>query len=322
MYTNPSNHTTFIFFIITGISDIEEFQNLIFILVLFIYLLTLGGNMTILLLVCFDRHLHTPMYFFLANLSISDMSSSTITLHKSLVIHITGNKIISYSSCLAQMYMFASLTGHELFILTAMSYDRYVAICNPLRYHTIMSNNTCVLLAMCCWVLGFVVVIPPTVTVSGFICYTSNKINHFFCEMASLTMLTCSDTSVLELLNLTEGLIVATLLPFLLTFIPYIFIISTILRISSSTGRRKAFYTCSSHLTVVVLLYVILTCQYIVPTSTDSKKFFSLFNTAAVPMLNPLIYSLKNKDVMSALRRCLRWCRVKYGKTHGLERNI
>ncbi|KAM5145276.1 olfactory receptor 6C74-like [Mantella aurantiaca] len=323
MSTNPSNHTTFTFFIIKGLSDIPEFENPIFILVLFIYLLTLGGNMTILFLVCFDRHLHTPMYFFLANLSILDMSSSTITLHKSLVVHITGSKMISYFDCLFQMYMFASLTGNELFMLTAMCYDRYVAICNPLRYHAIMNNNTCALLAMCCWVLGFILVIPPAVTVSRFTCYTSNEINHFFCDMVSLTMLTCSDTLVLELLNLTEGLIVATLMPFLLTFISYVFIISTILRIPSRTGRRKAFYTCSSHLTVVVLLYVILTCQYIVPiNSADSKKFFSLFNTAAVPMLNPVIYSLKNKDVNLALQRFLRRFWINYDKTHGLRRNI
>ncbi|XP_018421042.1 PREDICTED: olfactory receptor 6C74-like [Nanorana parkeri] len=323
MYTNPSNHTSFTFFTLKGISDIPELQDPIFILVLLIYLLTLGGNMAILTLVCFDRHLHTPMYFFLANLSISDMSSSTITLHKSLVIYTTGNKIISYSGCLVQMYMFASVTGHELFVLTAMSYDRYVAICNPLRYHTVMSSKACALLATCCLVLGFVLVIPPSVIVSSFTCYNSNEINHFFCDMVSLTKLTCSDTLVLELLTLTEGLIVSTLTPFLLTFISYIFIISTIIKIPSSTGRRKAFYTCSSHLTVVVLLYIILTCQYIVPISSmDSKKFFSLFNTAAVPLLNPVIYSLKNKDVKSALQRCLRRCRINYEKTHGPRRNV
>nr|DBA20753.1 TPA: hypothetical protein GDO54_017500 [Pyxicephalus adspersus] len=307
MNINPSNHSAIVFFIIKGISDVPELQDLIFVLILFIYLLTLGGNMTILILVCCDRHLHTPMYFFLANLSFLDMSSSTITLHKSLAIYVTGSKIISYLSCLTQMYMFASITGQELFILTAMSYDRYVAICNPLRYHAIMNNKTCVVLAVSCWVLSFTQVIPPTVSVSGFTCYISNEINHFFCDMMSLTMITCSDTSVLQLLNFTEGLIVSTLTPFLLTFISYAFIISTILRIPTSAGRRKAFYTCSSHLTVVVLLYVILTCQYIIPVvSTDSKKFFSLFNTIAVPMLNPIIYSLKNKDVKSALQRFLR----------------
>ncbi|KAM9326412.1 olfactory receptor 6C74-like [Gastrophryne carolinensis] len=306
MNISPSNHTIY-FFIIKGISDAPELQDSIFILVLFIYLMTLCGNMTIFLLVCFDHHLHTPMYFFLANLSIIDVFSSTITLHKSLVIYSLGNKMISYSGCLAQMYIFASLAGQELFILTAMSYDRYVAICNPLRYHTIMNNKSCTLLAASCWVVGFVQVIPPVVLVSHFTCYTSIEINHFFCDMASLTILTCSDTSILQLLNLTEGLIFSTLIPFLLTFLSYIFILSTIFRMSSRSGRQKAFYTCSAHLTVVILLYLILTCQYIVPVSSvDSKKFFSLFNTAAVPLLNPLIYSLKNKDVKLALRRCLR----------------
>ncbi|XP_069800254.1 olfactory receptor 6C74-like [Dendropsophus ebraccatus] len=307
MNLNPSNETMVAYFIIKGITDIPELQLPIFLLVLLIYLVTLGGNMTILLLVCLDHRLHTPMYFFLANLSIVDMSSSTISLHKVLFIFISGNYAISFNGCITQMYLFASIMGHELFILSAMSYDRYVAVCKPLRYHSVMTREICVLLASCCWVLGFLQVIPPVVIVSGFTCYVSNHIDHFFCDIVSIKRLTCSDTSILEILNLTEGLVLSTLLPFILTFIPYGFIISAIIKIPTSTGRRKAFYTCSSHLTVVIILYVILTCQYILPVTVNSsdKKFFSFFNTAAVPMLNPLIYSLKNKDVKSALRRWL-----------------
>ncbi|XP_075692814.1 olfactory receptor 6C74-like [Rhinoderma darwinii] len=305
MSLNPPNQTIVAYFIIKGISDAPELQLPLFLLVLLIYLVTLGGNMTLLLLVYFDHQLHTSMYFFLANLSMVDMSSSTITLHKILLVFISGNDAVSFHGCITQMYFFASITVDELFILAAMSYDRYVAICNPLRYHSVMTGRTSVLLASCCWVLGFLMVIPPVVIVSGFTCYTSNHIDHFFCDMMSLVSLTCSDTSILEIMNLTEGLILATLSPFILTFIPYGFIISTIIKIPTSTGRRKAFYTCSSHLTVVTILYVILTCQYILPTTlnTADKKYFALFNTAAVPMLNPLIYSLKNKDVKSALRR-------------------
>ncbi|XP_040262349.1 olfactory receptor 6C4-like [Bufo bufo] len=305
MNLNPPNQTMVAYFIIQGISNVPELQLPIFLLVLLIYLVSLGGNMTILLLVCFDHHLHTPMYFFLANLSIVDMSSSTITLHKVLLTFISGYDAVPFYGCITQMYLFASITGHELFILAVMSYDRYVAICNPLRYHSVMTSGVCVLLASCCWVLGFLLIIPPVVIVSGFTCYTSNCIDHFFCDMVSLVKLTCSDTSILEILILTEGLIISTLLPLILTCIPYGFIFSTIIKIPTSTGRRKAFYTCSSHLTVVTILYVILTCQYILPTkvNTADKKFFSLFNTAAVPILNPLIYSLKNKDVKLALRR-------------------
>ncbi|XP_073404766.1 olfactory receptor 6C74-like [Dendrobates tinctorius] len=305
MNLNPSNRTMVAYFIIKGISDVEELQLPIFLLVLLIYLVTLGGNMIIFLLVCFDHHLHNSMYFFLANLSIVDLSSSTITLHKVLLIFISGNDFVSFHDCITQMYLFASITGHELFILAAMSYDRYVAICNPLRYHSVMTIQICQLLASCCWVLGFLLIIPPLVIVLGFNCYTSNHIDHFFCDMMSLVRLTCSDISLLEIVILTEGLILSTLLPFILTFLPYGFIIWTIMKIPTSGGRRKAFYTCSSHLTVVTTLYIILSCQYILPTTVNSadKKFFSLFNTAAIPMLNPLIYSLKNKDVKAALRR-------------------
>ncbi|KAM4696255.1 olfactory receptor 6C74-like [Rhinophrynus dorsalis] len=311
MFIKSINQTSMTYFIIKGISDRPELQVPVFLLTLVIYLITIGGNITILLLVCLDHQLHIPMYFFLGNLSIVDMSSVTVTLHKILISFITGNKSVSFLSCMTQLYFFASFTGHELLILTVMSYDRYVAICNPLRYHTIMSNKVCVLLITVCWIWGFLQVIPPVFLLAGFSCYVSNEINHFFCDMVPLMNLSCNDTSVLAILNLTEGLILSTLTPFVLTIISYVFIIITILRIQTSTGRRKAFYTCSSHLTVVIILYVLLICQYLIPTRTnnlDFNKLFSLFNTAIVPMLNPLIYSLKNKDVNSALKsRLQRW---------------
>ncbi|KAM4641869.1 olfactory receptor 8D1-like [Discoglossus pictus] len=308
-----TNQSIVTHFIIKGISDVQDFQAPIFLLVLLIYLLTLGGNMSILLLICLDPHLHTPMYFFLGNLSILDMSCSTITLHKALVIFVTGDKTVSYINCMAQLYIFSCLACDELLILTAMSYDRYMAICNPLHYPLVMNHTVCALLALVCWVLGFLEVIPYVVLLSGFSCYRSNIINHFFCDLVPIVNISCSDTSVLETLMLIEGLLLLSLTPFLLTFISYFFIIITIMKIKSSYGRSKAFYTCSSHLTVVVLLYVTLVCQYLRPTTKDSlesNKLFSLFNTAAVPMLNPLIYSLRNKDVTSALRRSLRPCKL------------
>ncbi|XP_018421041.1 PREDICTED: olfactory receptor 5V1-like [Nanorana parkeri] len=300
-------------FYIKGITDVSELQVFIFVPVMLIYLITLGGNMTIILLICLDRHLHTPMYFFLANLSIVDVSSSTITLHKVLVIFITGDHMVSYPACITQMYIFASLIGHELLILSAMSYDRYVAVCNPLRYHMIMNSRVCSLLAVSCYLMGFVQVLPAVVIFSGFSCYTSNEINHFFCDMIPLIKIICNDTSVLDIVFLIQGIFVITLLPFLFTFISYIFIICAIMRIRSNTGKRKAFFTCSSHLTVVILLYTTLVSQYLTPTSLgtlNAKKMFSLFNTAAVPMLNPLIYSLKNKDVKSAVKRRLESCKI------------
>uniref|UniRef100_A0A8C5R047 Olfactory receptor n=1 Tax=Leptobrachium leishanense TaxID=445787 RepID=A0A8C5R047_9ANUR len=302
------NHSVVTHFFILGISDDPELHVPIFLLVLFIYLTTIVGNTTILLLVCLDLQLHTPMYFFLGNLAIVDISSSTVSLHNILIIFVTGDRSVSYVNCLSQMFFFGAFIGTELQFLMVMSYDRYVAVCNPLRYTVIMSSRVCFLLAMLCWVASHLQCLPFVILVSGFSCYRSNVINHFFCDLMPLLKLSCSDTTVLEILFLVEGLLFFNVIPFLITFTPYVFIIVAILKIPSNTGKRKAFYTCSSHLTVVILLYVILMCQYMRPVteeSMDSNKLFSLFNTAAIPILNPLIYSLNNKDVKSALRR--RW---------------
>ncbi|KAM5145995.1 olfactory receptor 8D1-like [Mantella aurantiaca] len=307
---HSTNQTMLTYFIIKGISEASNLQVPIFLLVLLIYLVTLGGNATILTLVCLDPQLQTPMYFFLCNLSILDISSSTVTLHKILVRFLSGDNTVSVKACMTQMFIFTSLVCNELLILTAMSYDRYVAICNPLRYSTVMSRRVCGVLSAVSWGLGFIESLPHIILISRFTCYKSKVINHFFCDIVPLIKLSCDDTSLSDFLIFICGLFLATF-PFLLTFIPYVSIIRTIHNIRSHTGKRKAFYTCSSHLTVVILLYVTLVCQYLRPASTDnmeSNKVFSLFNTAAVPMLNPLIYSLKNKEVKSALKRC--WFRM------------
>ncbi|KAM4641728.1 olfactory receptor 8G50-like [Discoglossus pictus] len=310
--TDQENQTRVTYFIIKGISDVPELQTPIFLLVLLIYLTTLCGNMTIVLLVCLDPHLHTPMYFFLGNLSFIDMFSTTVTLYHVLTSYITGDHTVSFGACLGQMSCFASLAIDQLTLLTAMSYDRYVAICNPLRYHVMMNCRVCVLLAIVCWLLGFIETIPFLVLLINS-CYRSNIINHFFCDSVPLTKITCSEIFLIKVLLFTLALFGIFLIPFLLTFISYGFIITTILRIRTSTGRLKAFNTCSSHLTVVILLYVILICQYIKPStmeSLESNKLFSLFNTAAVPILNPIIYSLKNKDVKSAFRRLMKLSKI------------
>ncbi|KAM3912182.1 olfactory receptor 6C74-like [Leptodactylus fuscus] len=315
------NQTTIEGFRLKGVSDVAGLQVLIFLLVLLIYLISLGGNLTILLLVCCDRHLHTPMYFFLANLSIIDISSSTTALHRIFIIFITHNHLVSTlastthnhmvstSACMAQLYIVSTLTSNESSILTAMSYDRYVAICRPLHYHIIMSRRLCGLLASICWGFGFIEMAPVIVFILRFSCYISKEIDHYFCDILPIRDITCSDTSPLDFYILSFGNMNIFIL-LCLIIIPYIFIISCILRISSSTGRRKAFYTCSSHIMVVVLFYSSMVLQYIVTVS--GNKIFSLFNTAVVPMMNPLIYSLKNKDVKSALRRKFEFLQKKY----------
>ncbi|XP_018421034.1 PREDICTED: olfactory receptor 146-like [Nanorana parkeri] len=308
------NQTTVKYFIITGISESPILQAPIFLLVLLLYLVTLGGNMIIVLLICLDHHLHTPMYYFLCNLSVLDFCCSTVTLHRILSTFVTGERAISYLTCIAHMYFFGSFICDELLFLTAMSYDRYVAICNPLRYTQVMNGGVCLLLSIVCWILGFLEMIPFIVLISRFTCYKSNIINHFFCDTVEVFKLSCSDTSIFNIVLVTEGLILLCLLPFLLKCISYVFIISTIMKIRSNFGRRKAFYTCSSHITVVILLYATLCYQYQRPSTTDGldyNKLFSLFNTAALPILNPMIYSFKNKDVKSAFRR-----QCKYLITH------
>ncbi|KAG8552786.1 hypothetical protein GDO81_003062 [Engystomops pustulosus] len=294
------------YFIIIGISDEPLVQVFLFLLVLLTYLTALGGNITIFLLVCLDHHLHTPMYFFLANLSILDISCSTITLHKTLISFISGDGTISLFECYANIFAFFSFTCIELLVLAAMSYDRYVAICNPLHYYLVMNYNICVLLACICWGYGLLENLPTFWGLFKLTCYESNEVDHFFCDIVPILKLTCSDKSFLQLYFLTAGVFSGTFTPFALTFISYIFIISTILSIRSSSGRRKAFFTCFSHLTVVITLYASLVFQYLRPNASinlSSNKYFSLFNAAAVPILNPLIYSLKNKDVKAAIRR-------------------
>ncbi|KAM9326411.1 olfactory receptor 6C74-like [Gastrophryne carolinensis] len=299
------NQTTINYFILRGISDDDQLQVLMFLLVLVLYLTTLGANMIILLLVCLYHHLHTPMYFFLANLSTLDLSCSTSTLHRVLINFLLGDKRISFSACMAQMYIFSGLTSNELLLLSAMSFDRYAAICNPLHYHMKMSSRVCSLMATICWTVGFIQVLPIVIVLSGCTCYISNEINHFFCDMMPLIKLACDKIDYMELFIFINAMFNATF-PFFFTFVPYLPIIVTILRINSSYGRRKTFYTCSSHLSVVVLLYSTLVCQYLRPSSMEnfnSNKIFSLFNTAALPILNPLIYSLNNKDLKSALKK-------------------
>ncbi|XP_069800201.1 olfactory receptor 6C3-like [Dendropsophus ebraccatus] len=265
--------------------------------------------MSLLLLVCLDSHLHTPMYFFLANLSIVDMTSSTVTLHKIILTFLTGDNKMTYLACLAQSYMFGSLSGHGLFILTAMGYDRYVAICRPLNYNIIMNYKICLLLVSFCWIFGFIQVVPYVLLISKISCYSSNVIDHFCCDLVPFMAIACSDITILESVTVIQGMIIYIFIPLLLTFTSYIFIIRTIMKIRSSIGRRKAFYTCSSHLTVILLLYMTLILQYAIPANgLSSKKIFSLINTAMVPILNPLIYSLKNKDVKTAfIRKIRKW---------------
>ncbi|KAG9478303.1 hypothetical protein GDO78_013350 [Eleutherodactylus coqui] len=290
-----------------GISDVPQLQTPIFLLVLVIYLAILSANSVILLLISNNQQLQTPMYYFLSHLSIMDICYSTVTMHKTLAMYITGDTSVSFSACIAQMYFYVALLCCEFLLLTAMSYDRYVAVCNPLRYVTIMNGKVCSLLASVSWLFGFSGAVPALIVVYDIHCFRSNEINHFFCELLVIMKLFCYNVSKMENLLFAESVFVG-FLPLILTFTPYFFIIRTILRIPSSTGRRKTFLTCSSHIIVVALLYLTIFCVYMSPTSSfslESEKLFTLFYTALTPMLNPLIYSLKNQDVKMAFKRLI-----------------
>ncbi|XP_075692835.1 olfactory receptor 5V1-like [Rhinoderma darwinii] len=310
---NERNFTAVTYFTIRGLSDSADLQLPIFLLILLMYVVVLAENTTISLLIALDHRLHTPMYFFLFNLSSLDILYTTVTLHKILAIFLSGVSAISFNDCMTQMYFYISSVCNEFLILTAMSYDRYVAICNPLRYAVAMSKRVCARLAGVCWALSFIEAIPHTYIISGHLCFKSNEINHFLCDVLALMKLFCTDNKVLERFILVESLFVG-IIPFFLTLTSYIYIIRTILRIRSNTGRLKAFYTCSSHLTVVVILYLTIFCLYTKPTSMvslDSDKLFSLLYIVVTPILNPLIYSLKNQDVGSAWNYCLNKIRIK-----------
>ncbi|XP_030042694.1 olfactory receptor 5V1-like [Microcaecilia unicolor] len=292
-------------FIILGFSEFPDLQIPLFLLFFLIYLIILMGNLTIITVTCLDPRLHTPMYFFLCNLSFLDISYTSVTLPKLLDISLRKRQHISAVGCFTQLYFYLFLIGVEYILLTVMAYDRYVAICHPLRYTMIMNWKLCGMMAAGTWIMGFIETVTHIILISHFSYCGSNVINHFFCDLSALLKLSCSSTSIID--HVTYILAVFVELPcFALTLISYVYIVSTILRIRSSEGRRKAFSTCSSHLTIVLLFYGTLTCLYVRPSSTqsvDQNRAFSVLYIAFVPMFNPVIYSLKNREVKEALRR-------------------
>ncbi|KAM5145570.1 olfactory receptor 5AR1-like [Mantella aurantiaca] len=297
------------YFIIRGVTDLSQLQAAIFMQVLLIYLIIICGNSAIILLICKDSQLHTPMYHFLCHLSFMDVCYSTVTMHKALDAYVSGDKRVPFSACIAQMYFYVALLCCEFWLLTAMSYDRYVAICIPLRYVMIMNKKLCTLMTAACWILGILEALPAVFIIYDIYCFKSNIINHFFCDLLPIMKLLCHSNYKMEHMLYVQSLFVG-FLPFSLTIMSYVYIIRAILRIHSSTGRWKTFYTCFSHIAVVSLLYVTIFSLYMRPTSAitlESDKLFALFYTALTPMLNPLIYSLKNVDVKLAFWRLRGW---------------
>ncbi|XP_039353323.1 olfactory receptor 6N1-like [Mauremys reevesii] len=276
----------------------------------------MAGNILIVALVVADQHLHTPMYFFLGNLSCLETCYSSAILPKMLASLLTRDRNISVPRCIAQFYFFASLAATECCLLTAMSYDRYLAICKPLRYAALMNGRLCLQLAAGSWLSGCLATLIISCLMSQLTFCGPNEIDHFFCDFTPVIKLACSDTNLILVLDLLLASL-CTLFPFLLTLLSYVYIIVTILRIPSTGGRQKAFSTCSSHLIVVTTFYGTIIIVYMLPKSDtlrDLNKVFSVFYSVLTPLINPLIYSLRNKEVKEALSRVIHKC-VAFSRT-------
>ncbi|XP_062994096.1 olfactory receptor 10A7-like [Elgaria multicarinata webbii] len=305
MEGNQSRPTSFI---LLGFGNGFELRIILFIFFLAIYALSIVGNLLIVLLVVVDQHLHTPMYFFLLNLSCLETCYISTILPRMLASFLTGNRSISIKGCITQYYFFGFCAATECYLLAMMSYDRYLAICKPLHYTSLMNGRLCLQLVFTSWMSGL---LTNTIITSFMLELTfcgPNEINHFFCDVYPVANLSCSNTHLVKLATFILG-IMGTGPPFLLTLSSYVCILLTVLRIKSKTAQQKAFSTCSSHLIVVTLFYGSIFLVYIVPETETLKelhKIFSLFYTALTPTLNPLIYSLRNREVKEALFRSAR----------------
>ncbi|XP_047415214.1 olfactory receptor 5V1-like [Sciurus carolinensis] len=305
------NNQTFVNeFIFLGFSNHSNLQGLFFLIFLVIYLTTLLGNMLIIMATRVSPALHTPMYFFLSNLSFLDICYTSTTIPVLLVNFFREKKTISYDGCLSQIFFFVTSAGTECVLLAAMAYDRYVAICRPLQYPVLMSMKVSVCLVAGSWLCGLVNSATHTVLATMLALCGPNQISHFLCDIPLLLKLSCSDTSVNEsVLHVASATI--GLSPCLFTAGSYTLIISAILRIPSAQGKRKAFSTCASHLTVVVVFYGTANFNYDRPRegySLDMDILVSVLFCVVTPMLNPIIYSLRNKEVKSALRKLTGGC--------------
>ncbi|XP_025863907.2 olfactory receptor 2D2 [Vulpes vulpes] len=298
-----ANQTQVTEFFLLGLSDDPHTQKLLFILFLGVYLVTVLANLLLMCLVQADSRLHTPMYFFLCNLSLADLCFSTNIVPQALVHLLSRKKIISFTRCAAQLLLFLIFGGTQCAFLAVMSYDRYVAICNPLHYPSIMTWRVCVQLAVGSWTSGILVSVVDTTFILRLPYQGSNSIAHFFCEAPALLILASTDTHTSEMAIFLMGVMIL-LIPVSLILVSYGHIIVTVVRMKSSVRRLKAFSTCGSHLMVVILFYGSGIVTYMTPKSSkEQEKLVSVFYAMVTPMLNPLIYSLRNKDVKGALRK-------------------
>ncbi|KAG6477665.1 olfactory receptor [Crotalus adamanteus] len=296
-------------FILVGFARIRWLQILLFWVILLTYLLTIIGNLLIIYITLVDHRLHTPMYFFLRNFSVLEIGFTSSAIPKALFNLASGNNTISLAGCFSQAFFYFILGTAEFFILSTMSFDRYVAICNPLRYTVIMNSQLCAQLVVGSWIISFLYVIMPLILLFRLPFCGPNIINHFFCDNMPLIKLACTNTQFLELMDflMATFTVLGTLA---ITIISYIKIIATVMHIPSRTGRQKAFSTCASHIVVVFITYGSCIFMYVKPTRSgglDLSKTVGVLNNVVSPLLNPFIYSLRNKQVKTALKDACGW---------------
>uniref|UniRef100_A0A8C0WDK5 Olfactory receptor n=1 Tax=Castor canadensis TaxID=51338 RepID=A0A8C0WDK5_CASCN len=305
---NTHNNFTITGFILLGFPCPRQGQVLLFVLFSVVYLLTLMGNGSIICAVRWDQRLHTPMYILLANFSFLEIWYITSTVPNMLANFLSHTKVISFSGCFLQFYFFFSLGSTECFFLAVMAFDRYLAICRPLHYPTLMTGHLCNILVVSCWSFGFLWFLVPITVISQMSFCGSRIIDHFLCDPGPLLALTCTRNPIIELTSSS--------LSSLLLFIPFLFIVGSyalviraVLRVPSAAGRRKAFSTCGSHLAVVSLFYGSVMVMYVSPTSEHEagmQKIVTLFYSVVTPLINPFIYSLRNKDMKHAMKNLLK----------------
>ncbi|XP_044138752.1 olfactory receptor 1500-like [Bufo gargarizans] len=310
---NGKNLTVVNEFFLLGFQIHQDLRISLFCIFLLVFCGTICGNLLIITLVSTSKNLHTPMYFFISQLSISDIMLIIDVVPNLLRILLNNGGNITFSDCITQLYFFGVSESLECSLLTVMSYDRYVAICNPLRYSTIMTSGHCVMLIIVSWLCGFAVNMIYHITIANLHFCGPNIIDHYYCDIIPLVELACSDTFIIHLEIFFIGVPII-FIPTTIIAMSYTYIVISVLRIPSSTGRQKAFSTCSSHLIVVSIFYGTLFSVYIVPKNglTSSVKTLSLLYTVFTPLVNPIIYSLRNKDIMKAIQEAFQKVELKH----------
>ncbi|XP_030042486.1 olfactory receptor 10A4-like [Microcaecilia unicolor] len=297
-------------FILLGFSDLSlPVQQFLCVLLLLVYMLAVTGNLLVFTILTVDPVLHTPMYFFLRNLSFVEMFLTTITVPKTLMNLLTDDGSISFLGCALQMYFFLLFANEECVLLCIMAYDRYVAICNPLRYSIVMSNIRCIYIAMGSWIMCILFQFGQVTFIFSLPFCKSNKIHHFFCDISPVLKLSCTDTYLNDIVRMTAS-VLFLLMPFVIILSSYIYIFSTVMKMNSKAGRSKAFSTCIAHITTVTLFYGTAMLVYLQPSEGYvDERVFAICYCLINPLLNPLIYSLRSKEVKGSLKRKI-WDKV------------